>query len=314
MKKKTTEEFIQKSKEVHGDRYDYSLVEYVGSNKKVKIICKKHGVFKQTPEHHSSRGCGCPDCSKWIEPNLMTQYFIERSKKVHGDKYDYSKVEYINRVIGVKIICAVHGDFIQSPYVHLKGHGCIDCGNEYSINGVKNTTKKLNTEIFINKSKKVHGDKYDYSLVEYKGGKIKVKIMCPYHDTFKQMAYSHLQGIGCPHCNESKGEKEIKNLLNNNLINYITQKKFKECKNIKELPFDFYLPKYNTCIEYDGEQHYILSNFFGGEDGLTQIQKRDKIKDEYCLKNNIHLLRIRYDENIEKKLNEFLLSHDEKRI
>ena len=107
---------------------------------------------------------------------------------------------------------------------------------------------------------------------------------------------------GCPFCKESKGEKIIKNFLIDNNISFEQQKKFDDCKYKLKLPFDFYLSELNICIEYDGLQHYKCIKIFGGEKNFNLIKKRDEIKNDYCEKNNINLIRIKYNENINEKL------------
>jgi hypothetical protein len=277
-------------REVHGNMYDYSLVEYMGSHKKVKIICKKHGVFEQTPNAHYFQKQGCPKCIK--NRKMNTEIFINKAKKIHGDKYDYSLVKYKNNITKVIIICPKHGEFKQTPSGHLKGRGCSKCSKN----------KKLNTEDFIKIAKKIHVNTYDYSLVKYKNHKTKIKIICHKHGLFEQSPNKHLRGQGCPKCKTSKGENEIIKYLDLHNINYIKEKKFDDCKYKSQLPFDFYLPNYNMCIEYDGIQHFKSIQFWGGKKGLKERQKRDKIKNEYCSLNNIRLIRIRYDEEINLQL------------
>ena len=123
-KELTTETFIEKAKAVHGNRYDYSQVEYVNNKTSVTIICPDHGPFPQGPDSHINGECGCPDCAG---KNVTTETFIEKAKAVHGDRYDYSQVEYVNNTTPIMIICADHGPFPQSPAVHLVKSGCPDC-------------------------------------------------------------------------------------------------------------------------------------------------------------------------------------------
>jgi len=289
-RKDNRESFIKKSIKKHGDKYDYSLVEYKKSQFKVKIICPIHGVFEQSPNNHI-KGIGCPKCSG--NGILTTEEFIERSNKVHKNKYDYSLTIYDRSYKDVKIICPEHGVFNQKPNNHLSGSGCPMCNG-----GVK-----LNKQYFIKKSKEIH-TKYDYSLVDYKNMRTDVKIICPIHGVFEQRPSHHIDGVGCPFCKESKGEKEIEKFLLEKEIEYTRQKKFDKCFNKRKLPFDFYLPEFDMCIEYDGRQHFISIDYFGGVEHLEQVKVNDNIKTTFCHENNIKLLRIKYDENIFEKLNQ----------
>lgn len=196
--KLTTEEFVRRAKKIHNNEYDYSEVVYINSKTKIKIKCKKcNRWFKQLPLVHLN-GSGCPFCfGDKIKRKFKksTDDFIKEARKVHGDKYDYSLVDYKNNKTKVKIICPIHGIFEQRPLNHLKGCGCPKCANEE-----RNNNKKLNNDIFIDRAKKIHGDRYDYSLVEYKDIDTKVKIICPIHGVFEQSSYNHLHGYGCPEC------------------------------------------------------------------------------------------------------------------
>ncbi len=188
-KKLTTEEFLERAKKVHGDKYDYSKVMYINNSTKVTIDCPIHGEFEQTPTSHLS-GTGCAKCSR--KKKISTEEFIEKAKKIHRDKYDYSKAKYVNATTKVTIVCPIHGEFEQIPYSHLSGQGCPVCGG----------SKRLSTEEFIEKAKKVHGDKYDYSKVNYVNSSTKVTIICPVHGEFEQNPTSHLKGCGCAKCAE----------------------------------------------------------------------------------------------------------------
>lgn len=186
--KYNTESFIQKAKLLHGDKYDYSCVEYLNMKQKIKIICPIHGEFLQAPEKHLYEKCGCPDCAG--NQKMTVDIFVQKARLVHGNKYDYSLVDYKNNRTRVKIQCGTHGVFEQTPGNHLAGKGC-----PYCANNVLHTN-----ENFIEKAVNVHGDKYDYSLVSYKGNKVPVSIICREHGTFFQLPYVHLSGSGCPVC------------------------------------------------------------------------------------------------------------------
>lgn len=300
------EEFIKKANLKHGNKYDYSLVDYKNSKTKIEIICSIHGSFKQTPGHHI-KGQGCSKCG--ITKNKDSQKsskqeFIVKSIKKHGNKYDYSLVDYVNSKTKVKIICSIHGIWEQKPNHHLEGKGCRKCSGY----------NKLTTEQFILKSNQVHNNKYDYSCVTYKDHYTKVDIICPIHGSFQQGAGSHMSGVGCPNCNESKGEKEIFNFLIKNKIVFERQKTFEGCVHKYRLRFDFYLPEYNTCIEYDGEQHFLPVDKWGGEENLKLIKLRDNIKTNFCKKNNINLIRITSYKDFNKLVSFFpMLDHIESR-
>jgi hypothetical protein len=187
------ETFIGRSKAVHGERYDYSQVRYVNSYTKVTIVCRKHGPFEQNPSNHVSNGAGCPECSG--RKGLTTEKFIENAEAVHGDRYDYSQAEYVNSTTNVTIICPDHGPFSQTPGNHITGKtGCPECS------GVSRVT----TEAFIEKAKAIHGDRYDYSLVECVNSRSNITIICPDHGPYQQIAHNHLCKTGCPECGGTK--------------------------------------------------------------------------------------------------------------
>lgn len=285
-KKITKEEFIEKANSIHNNKYDYSKTEYIRRDKKVIIICPVHGEFEQFPFNHI-KGNGCYLCSK--NKKLTQEDFINNSNIIHNNFYDYSKVEYINSNTKVIIICPVHGEFKQLPNNHMSGHGCYECSLEKL-----SKSKFLTTEEFIKKSKDVHNNKYDYSKVNYINSYVKVCIICPEHGEFLQTPNNHMNNSrGCPICKSSKGELKIKSWLDSHNIDYFQEYKFGDCKNEKQLRFDFFLPSYNLCIEYDGEQHHMVRSVFGEKEFL-KTQERDQIKNQYCLDNNIELLRIPY--------------------
>ena len=143
----------------------------------------------------------------------------------------------------------------------------------------------------------VHNNKYDYSKVNYINCKIKVKIICPIHGEFEITPDNHVSKHGCSKCKLSQGELNIIKILEENSINYVNQKKFNNCINKRKLSFDFYLPEYNVCIEYDGVQHFESIEYFGGDKEFEYIKYKDNIKNNYCLSNNIKLFRISYMDN-----------------
>jgi len=219
---------------------------------------------------------------------LNNEIFIEKSILSHKVKYDYSRVEYKNAREKVCIICPEHGEFWQRADSHMKGANCPVCGKIEGINKLK-----LKDQEFKNKAYKIHGNTYDYSKVECYHSRSKVIIICKIHGEFEQSVHNHLQGSGCPKCQSlcfSSGELRIKNWLKRKRIFFIPQKKFDGCKNIRCLPFDFFLPKYNICIEYDGKQHFDRRSKFY----CQEVLKNDSIKNKYCLDKGIKLVRISF--------------------
>lgn len=186
-KKLTKDEFVERAKELYGNKYDYKKVNYINNSTRVTVTCKKHGDFLAIP-HNFLIGHGCPVCSG--REHITQEIFINRSKKVHENRYDYSKVIYKGLSIPVKIICPIHGEFMQQPRYHMNGNGCQKCF----------ATPKSNTEEFIKKAKKIYGDKYDYSKVNYKGNKSKVVIICPKHGEWEVTPNNFLRGSQCPGC------------------------------------------------------------------------------------------------------------------
>lgn len=298
------EEFLIKCSEVHGNQYDYSKVDYQGMLVKVVIVCSEHGDFEQTPKSHLN-GSGCPQCglnSQIEKRKLPLEDFISRSIDVHGNRYDYSKVDYINSLTKVDIECSIHGVFHQQPQYHMNGSGCPKC----SIIEQHEKQKK-SIDDFISDSIKVHGDLYDYSMVEYVDSKSEVIIICKKHGEFHQSPNSHQRGTGCPNCNSSKGELFISQFLKENKIEFIEQHTFEGLKMKRNLKCDFYLPKHNVVIEFNGIQHYEPREQFGGEKGLKRTQKSDNLKREFCSKNGIRLLEIRFDDShIQNTIKSFL--------
>jgi len=213
------EKFVERCKKIHNDRYDYSLSNYINKTIPIEIIDKTNGLkFTQRPDTHL-RG-NKPQIFSNNLP-LNTELFIKKSRKKHGDFYDYSSVKYTGAHNNIKIICPIHGEFEQSAHVHLSGCGCKQC----SIDKRK-SIMTLTTEKFIKRARKIHGDKFDYSLVKYTGAHNNIKIICPIHGEFEQSPSNHLRGCDCLECSkENTGysqEKfiELANKTHNNKYDY----------------------------------------------------------------------------------------------
>lgn len=285
MKKLTTEEFTVKAIAKHGNLYDYSLCKYVDAFTKISIVCKEGHIFEQRPNDHLN-GSGCNICSKEktkYNRLLSLNTIKNKLRNLYDDKYTYDFTNYKNTTSKIKYYCE-HGEHEATINSLLqKKCGCWKCNKTQPHIGDMNH--------FIEISKIIHGDYYDYSKSEYIINSIKTLIICPIHGEFKQTPKAHMRGNGCPICNMSKGEKKIKKYLVDNNINHMHQYKF---DSLKKHTFDFYLIDLNICIEYDGEFHFNSYNGIGGDVTLNKTKKRDRIKNKFCLDNNIKLIRIPY--------------------
>lgn len=280
MKRKTTGEFIENVRNIHGDEYDYSKVNYINAHTKVCIKHKECGnEFYQKPNTHLN-GCGCPFC--YGTKLKRTEDFIIHANKVHGNRYDYSKSIYLGTRKKISIICNKHGEFWQTPYEHLCGHGCPICGREIIF--FKETFAKGK---FIEKSNEIHNRKYDYSKVKYKNNKIKVYIVCPLHGGFWQKPYLHLQGCGCPKCGirQSKQEENIFDFIKEIETATVLQR---DTDVISPYELDIYIPNKRVAIEYDG---LIWHSDKFGKDKDYHLNKT-----HLCEEKGIHLIHIFEDE------------------
>jgi len=226
VRKLTTDDIIRRAIGVHGNEYDYSLVNYMNCRTNINIICKKHGVFSQNPRHHIEKKSKCPKCSNEKLSKqfaLTTNDFKKRAYNIHGDNYDYSMVNYINSLTKIKIICNKHGIFSQRPF-------------------------------------------------------------------------NHLNGAGCPSCKESLGERKIAEYLENNNIKFQRQVSFDGLIGDKNpLFYDFYLPKYKLMIEFDGIQHSKPITFFGGMKKFIKQKKYDNKKIRFAVDGGYKLLKLTHN-------------------
>lgn len=282
----TTESFIKKARLVHGDKYDYSKVVYVGSQDGVTITCPIHGEFQMRPNSHLM-GEGCRRCKNEKLSKIFsdsTEVFIKKAKSVYGDKYDYSLVEYNGSYIPVNIICKKHGVFAAVPNGFLQGHGCPTCGHESSHH------LKYDNEKFVSAARKVHGDKYDYSNLEYSGIFSQVKVICPKHGEFSQRAVDHLSGCGCSKCgsNSSKFENEVYEFVHqlcNDAVEHDRQI-------LDNMEIDVFVPSKSIGIECDGLFWH------------SEVKKKNTyhmMKTKKCSEKGVRLIHIFEDEWTYKK-------------
>ena len=297
MRKRTKQEFIELAKVIHGDKYDYSKAEYVDGQTKVCIICPEHGEFWQRPCDHINQKQGCPKCVK--NHRDTTETFIKKAKLIHGDRYDYSKVKYVNSQTKVCIICPEHGEFWQTPSSHISGRGCPTCRWDKAKNSIRKA-QGLTREQFIEKAIGIHGDKYDYSKVVYENTDTPVCIICPEHGEFWQTPHHHLSGSGCPECGKNDiSEKKLTDILNENFDNLIRQYKPDFLRvNGKPQSIDIFLPEYNVGVEYQGRQHFVPVSRYGGIEEYKKTVERDKRKFNKCKEHGITILYFSYEKEI----------------
>ena len=290
----TLETFLNQAFEIHQIKYDYSKVDWKNTYTKITIICPIHGEFTQIPQNHIRLKCGCRKCGREIAKSKVnkynTDYFIENALKVHGDKYTYTNSLCINSTHKVEIECPVHGMFPQPANQHLQGHGCPQCNFDQMAKD-----RAMGKELFIIKAKEKFGDKFDYSKVEYINGQINVILSCSLHGDFEVTPNNHLsKKSGCPTCNESKLESELAAILEKQNVRFERQKRFKW---LGKQSFDIYLTEHSVAIECQGVQHFKPVDFAGkGEEWANESfeinKKRDYIKLEKCLSNNIKMIYV----------------------
>lgn len=188
----TINNFVEKANNIHNNKYDYSNVNYINNYSKVCIICPIHGEFWQQPSEHL-KGFGCKLCSD-NSRRKTTEEYIKEAHKIHGNKYDYSKVKYKNNKEKICIICKDHGEFWQQPIKHLKGQGCPHCKHKAKT--------KITVQDFINRCNLLYDNKYDYSKVAFTKLTDIITIICPIHGEFLMDPRSHIgiYGKGCPKC------------------------------------------------------------------------------------------------------------------
>jgi len=273
----TKEEFLHRARNTHGYKY-----EYIDINNRLtlkdKIMVKYNDVIynQNVNKHLSGR---CPEKET---PKKTTMQFIEESKKIWGDRFDYKYSCYNGAHKKVKLFDNIRGVFIeQIASSHLRGY----------------ESKYLTNEEFIERSKLVSDFLLSYEECSYKNTTFKVKLRCVIHGKFEINPVLHLSsGLGCRECDEFTFNRNTINFLDNYNILYYRQHKFEYCRNIFQLPFDFYIPSKRTAIEFDGIQHFQPVTHFGGVESFERLKINDKIKEDYCEENYINLIRIRYDQ------------------
>lgn len=301
---KTPEEiFIQKANFVHNGYFKYVSNTFTNVSSVVGVVCPHHGIWFPRANNHLN-GANCPQCSKEgithkisklpkknkSTKKYNTQTFKEKIYSLYGDKYDLSKVNYIDNKTPIRVICKKHGDFMITPNHLLLGRGCSKCSNNYHY-----STKEA-----IQEFRKKH-KKYIYTKTVYNSTHSNIIVTCPIHGDFVTTPANHLKGQGCPKCNNSKLENEIRELLDSVKITY--DFRTRKLPFLNGLELDFYLPKLKAAIECQGIQHFQAVSIFGGETAYAKTLLNDSKKRKLCEDNGIKLfyysnLKIVYPYNV----------------
>ena len=290
---KDTKTFIQKSIQIHGDIFDYSLSEYKSNSQEIDIICKEHGKFSLIADNHLSKNRGCPSCKS--RHSLNQEDILIRFNKIHNNKYKYPNFKYNTVYDYMDVECLVHGNFQQKISIHLNGHGCPKCG----LDSIRNTQYDFET-----KSNIIHKNKYNYNITSYKHSQEKVSIICPKHGIFSQIARDHLHGNGCGDCaNEireysSSYEKEIYNFIKSKKSELELIQNYRIKKEI-----DVYIPDFNLGIEFNGT--YWHSH-------LHKNKNYHKEKSDYFKSKGINIFHVweyQWNNPIKRKIIESMISN-----
>lgn len=282
--------------------------EYINAKTATEHYCEIHQTISLIEPSNALNSVGCRRCGIEARSNqrrkTQNEYINELAIKNPTVKLTG---EYINSTTPTQHYCEVHQNFWDiSPNAALQGQGCQQCKNERIGNALRKSEVQYTNELAT-----IHPN--IVLCGKYQNATLPTLHKCLIHNyEWSPAPTSLLSGHGCPKCNESKGEAQIELWLQRNKMISISQKRFFNCCDIKPLPFDFYVPDLNVCIEYQGEQHYRPVNFGGISDeeacnNFLTTQRHDEIKRNYCTNNNIKLICIPYWENVDEYLNKNLL-------
>ena len=292
MKKLSNNEFLERMCKINPNIQ--ILEPFINTSSYIKYKCLQCGYINSTIANHLLKGHGCPKCAHNFK--MTQEEYEERIKNVNPNLKILGK--YIRGKDKIEYICTKCGYKNKTIAADLlRGTGCPKCSGKikFTQSEFEEVIKSRNYNLQI--------------LSQYNGARHDIMykcLICGYEGKCK--AYHLLEGQGCPRCRSSKGERQITIFFNNYNIIYEAQKKYSDLIGVKGglLSYDFYLPDYNLLIEYQGEQHEKVVEYFGGENGFKIRQEHDSRKKEYAKRHNIQLLEIWYNENIEQKLKETL--------
>lgn len=293
MKRRTTEEFIELCKKRHNNFYIYNpeTIGFVNNTSRIKVTCPIHGEFEIIAGYHLHRG-KCSLCNPNSKKNFVKcnnlkyktdEELINQLNCIHGDNYDLSNVHVCRMTDYIHPVCKKHNIELNiSLRDFIKGKGCKLCGIEKS-----KEKRKYPIEEYIKTCNVIYNNVYDYSEISYNSLRDYIYPICPIHGKFKVSADAHLRlNCGCQKCGCGRHTFAATRLFNfiQSYFNDAVQE-----KTIDRLRLDIYIPSLNTAIEYQGLQHFIPIDFYGGEKAFIKQQERDKRKLEYCKLHKINL-------------------------
>ena len=295
-RKRTHEQYVREVAQINPN---LSVIErYLNNRTAILHRCNIDQYEWRAVPYSILQGKGCPMCAGNAK-RTHSQYVAD----LMGVNVNIEPIEeYVNTDTSILHKCKIceHVWSIK-PNHTLNGHGCPMCGFKSSADSKRKSQDEYIQELFyVNQDIEVVGEYINYITPLLHRCK-----KCG-NEWYAKPCHT-MRGHGCSVCNESHGERGIAQWLGYNHIKYMPQYRFEDCRDKYPLPFDFYLPQYNTCIEYNGRQHYKPIGFFGGEDAFKIRQQHDKIKKNYCQRNNIDLLCISYKQDIAEELNKILL-------
>ena len=316
------EEFIRRSKEKFPEQFDYSEVVFVDLDTPVTLICRVHGRFIQKPRSHLNSKHGCPECALW-STRMTKEEFIRRSILKYGNKFDFSKTNFINIKTPVIIICPIHGEFSIIPDVFLAKqviYGCPECGNSK-----KGDWKRISEEEFINQCEQTYGvGRFDFSRMNFIDMSQEVCIICHEVDPITGKEHGEFwvsptrfihNNLGCPQCTsslkQSKGEYFVETFLRSHDISFESNVRNPNIQgrtqNYVLIDFCFAYSGKEIWIEYNGIQHYKYDKFYhkSDKDYFNQKQRDDNVR-RYCKENNIVFIEIPYTYKNQLDVNDLL--------
>jgi len=303
MNKITYEEFMERVREKHGDNFSIAEADFVTMRHPLRIFCKSHQEYIDT--HAASHVTYHNPCKKCVREKKFENYV---PKVLEAMRHNFPDLELISDITDfnceVILKCPKHGEFkTTADRVIYNGTGCTACGRDIASQKATGT-QRVSFDEFKQRFAERYGSKLslisDEQDYENFNSLLTVKCSVPEHAEFQNTAKDLLRYHGCKNCKESMGERLVRIALEALDIAYEQEKRFASCRDRKELPFDFWLPDFSTLIEFQGKQHEVSAERFGGVKALRGTQKRDKIKKDWASENGINLIYI-YDYTDVKK-------------